>query len=739
MRPPESVIQRGFSGGELAPVLHARADHERFVTGLRTCKNFLVQRHGAVSNRPGFRFVAACKTTSANVRLQRYLSETPDQSILVEVGSSYLRFFKNGAPLVATAATAWSNATNYVVGDQASSGGVNYSCILAHINHAPPNVTYWVPQTGAGGIIEVATPYTTAGLIGSWEQSGNIVVITHRLHDPRELVCYSENNWVLRLATTIPVLAAPTVLGFTVGVAGTGTVAYVVTAANDETFEESPISNVATSAVVGIPTEAAPNVLTWTPPAGTIAEYYVYKDIGGNGVFGLIGTAKGAASFRDTGSVIPDFDVTPPNGRTPFVSALTRPHVATHYQQRRFYAQSIAAPEGIEGSRTGFPNNFTRSSPLQDDDGLTFRIVGRQYHPVRHILGLKRLTVFTAAGVWSVGQPNQPLTPNGLGADQETYAGAAPDVVPVVVGNSAIYLQAQRSIIRDLQFEQQVEGLNGRDLTLFASHLFDGHQITRMDYAETPHSIVWAVRDDGVLLGLTYVREQNVWGWHQHTTDGLFEQVCTVPEGTEDVVYVITRRTIGGVAKRYIEKLESRDIIVFDQDVFFVDSGLSYSGAPATVFSGLTHLEGERVSIVSDGSVISNGWNGTVYTVTGGSVTIPSAGSNVHIGLPIQFGDFETLDLDAQGTAIRDKEKRVGSVTLLLDKSSRSFWAGPDVDNLTQNVVGLVDEAASDEYTGQVELSITADWSKPGRVMIRQIDPLPLTILGILPNLIPGG
>lgn len=43
-------------------------------------------------------------------------------------------------------ALAWSAATAYGVGDHVSSGGVTYRCILAHTNHVPPNVTYWVVE-----------------------------------------------------------------------------------------------------------------------------------------------------------------------------------------------------------------------------------------------------------------------------------------------------------------------------------------------------------------------------------------------------------------------------------------------------------------------------------------------------------------------------------------------------------------------------------------------------------------
>lgn len=737
---PESVIQRGFSGGELAPVLHARADSPRYIDGLRTCKNFIVLRHGAVANRPGFRFVNACKTTSVNVRLRRFVHADPNESILVEIGVNYFRFYKNGALIsLAGAATAWSAVTNYEIGDLVSQGGVNYYAKAPSLNQAPPNATFWHPLTGL--IFEVPHTYTTTGLIGAWEQSGNVITITHRLHDPRELIYVSDTQWIFRLADTEPATAEPANLVLTPAGAGSERVAYVVTAAGLGTFEESLISNVAADSTTVAPTAAAPNVLTWDAPTDPVEENYVYKDVGENGVFGFIGTAKGAEEFRDTG-LVPDYNITPPLDRTPFVSADTRPHVATHYQQRRFYGGSNANPDGIEGSRIGFVNNFGISSPLQDDDALSFRMVGKQQHAIRHMIGLKQLLVCTAGGVWSVGAPKVPLTPSNIPADQETYAGVAADVPPVVVGNSLIYVQASNSLVRDVRFDQEVEGLNGRDLTVFASHLVDNHTITCMDYAEAPHSIVWCVRDDGALLGLTYVRELDVYGWHRHETkDADIEQVCTVPEADGDAVYIVVHRNVNGAGVRYIERLEKREIDPdnFTDEVFFVDSGLSYSGAPASVFSGLDHLEGEDVVAVGDGDVVLNA-DGTApltFTVTGGAVTLPASFTDVHIGLQIT-ADFESLNLDVQGSAIRDKKKRVGSVTLIVDRSSRVFYSGPDTSNLIRYELAG-GEIAADEHTGHVEVSLGTTWNEHGRVFVRQSDPLPLTILGILPNALTEG
>jgi hypothetical protein len=690
-RAPESVIQRGFSGGELAPTLHARADSPRFVDGLRTCRNFIVRKHGAVANRPGFRFVAAAKTTDANVRLERFIDQD-GLGVLVEVGENYLRFFRNGAPI----------------------------------------------ESSPGVPLEVVTTYNTEGLIGGWEQSGNVVVITHRLHDPRELVYTDDLTWTLQLADTEPSITAPANLALT-NLAGALPYSYIVTAVKEETGEESlPSAADDSGATMAAPTEAAPHVLTWDAHADA-SEYNVYVDPYGNGVYGFIGVAA-SNSFNNPG-IDPDFLITPPLDRTPFVSANTRPHVATHYQQRRFYAQSNANPEGIEGSRIGFPNNFGRSSPLQDDDGITFSIVGKLYQPVRHLLGLKRLCVMTDAGVWLVGREQEPLGPSTLNADQHGYSGVAADVRPVVIGESVIYTQKSRRIVRDLRFDQQVDGLAGRDLTIFAAHLFEGHEIDRMDYAESPDSIVWAVRDDGTLLGCTYNREHDMMAWHRHDTDGAFEQICVVPEADGDVLYAIVQRTINGSNVRYIERLETRDIRegYFNLDSFFVDSGLTYDGAPATSFTGLTHLVGERIAVVADGEVISNGYDDVEITVSGaGGFTLATAASRVHAGLPIARAQIETLDLDAHGTMIRDKQKRTGSVTLLLHRSSRSWEAGPDEDHMTPYELGVTD-TASDEFTGQVEQALEGDWSKPGRILIWQRDPLPLTILGIIPNQVLGG
>jgi len=122
--------------------------------------------------------------------------------------------------------------------------------------------------------------------------------------------------------------------------------------------------------------------------------------------------------------------------------------------------------------------------------------------------------------------------------------------------------------------------------------LFDDLDIVDIAYAKSPIPVLWMTSTSGKLYGLTYIPEQQIGAWHWHDTDGAFESCCVVAEGTEDVLYAIVNRTIQGQTKRYVECKQSR-LITNPANAFFVDSGLTYSGAPATTISGLGHLEGK--------------------------------------------------------------------------------------------------------------------------------------------------
>ena len=544
-----------------------------------------------------------------------------------------------------------------------------------------------------------------------------------------ELTYSGPTSWLLTAVSTAASIAAPGGLGATAGAVGTKTYRYVVTTAKASTYEESAPSSAYTLLLAATPTDAAPNVLTWTLVAGA-AEYYVYSDGGyGNGVFGFLGTAS-AASFRDVGQV-PDFGRTPPIGRVLFTTTGDYPAVSVTHQQRRFFARTTHEPEAVWASRVGFRNNFNISSPLQDDDAIAFSVASNLIQPTAHLIGLNAgLVLLTPAGEWVVtGDEADVLRPTSINPRQHAYTGAS-SIKPVVIGNSIVYVQQRGSVMRDLRFDQQVEAYQGRDLSLYAAHLFKGTTLVDIDYAQVPDSIVWAVRSDGVLLGLTYIRDEDVWGWHRHDTDGTFEQVCVLPEGAEDVVYVVVKRTIGGIDKRYIERLASRQWTELE-DAFHVDSGVTYSGTATPVVDGLDHLEGQVVYALADG--VQQG----PFTVASGEITLTTPAATVHAGLRYTQ-ELETLDLDVQGSAIRDKKKRVVALSLLLEDTVLGFKAGPDAARLF-NVKAATWESATAMRSDQVEVTMAAMFTNAGRVLLRHQGVTPVTVLGILPHVEVGG
>lgn len=757
----ESIIQRSFAAGEIGPALYGRADQTKYATGLRTCRNFFVMRHGGVANRTGSEFIAEVKDSDAETYLIKFVFND-DQTYIIEAGDQYFRFYRLGIQL-----------------------------------------------ESAGSPYEIATPYVTTDLATlKFVQSGDIVTITHPDYEPRELSRTGHTSWALNTITFAPTISAPTGLNVAASGAGATVYRYVVTAVKAETFEESVASAVASDA--GDPASSTNgHNMTWNSVSGA-AEYNVYMEYPlDSGSYSFIATTV-SAGFTNTG-IQPDASIHPPSARNPFSGAGNYPRTATYYQQRRMFGSTSNNPELVEGSRSGLPKNMTKSSPLQEDDAVTLTIKGRKVNEVRHLIEVDSLVILTSGGEFVVEgdadgvlRANQP--PN---IRQKSYNGAS-EVTPAIIGNSIVYVQARGGILRDFRQDLE-EGSKSKDLSIFSPHLFDGYTITRMDYAQIPHSIVWCVRDDGVLLGLTYLREHEVWGWHKHDTDGVYEDVCCVPEGSEDAVYVIVRREIDGQTKRYIERFASRRVEDVAVDARFLDAFLSYDGrnADATTLSlstaggwtrddeltitaasgspfvsgdvgnvfvlregdeeirvevasytsatvvtgypdrdvpaalrgvatsdwgravdslaGLDHLEGCEVGILADGNVL------TPQTVTSGAISsLGRAYEVIHVGLPYVC-DFETLDLDVNGEQVRDRKKNIRAVALLVE-NSRGGFIGPDEDHLLELRPEATIGAPLALVTGVAEMNITATWNSTGRFMVRQSDPLPLTILSAIPH-----
>lgn len=682
--PKLRTLKQSFVGGELSPDMDGRLDLDKFQSGLALCKNFLVLPQGPVANRGGLHFVREIKNSPFTARLIPF-SFSNSQTFCIELGAGYFRFHTQGATLL--------------------SAGVPY---------------------------EIANPYLQAELFDiHYVQSGDIITLVHPNHPPKELRRISNLNWTLTSITFASSKTPPATVNCaaTYTTAGTPeTYQYLVTTLDSYGREESAPSAHTAAVTNDLTITGNYNTVTWSAVSG--AGYYnIYKST--NGAFGYVGQVVGT-SFVDR-NVLADMTITPPMQDTVFTSANNYPSAVGYYEQRRFFAGTNNQPQNIWGTQSGTESNMYYSVPSQAADALRLRIAAQRANYIRHIVTMLDMLMMTASTEFRVfSQNGSALEPSTVTIKAQSQNGAS-NVQPVVVNNTAIFASSQGGHLREIAYQWQLNGYQSNDLCLMASHLFNNYTIVDLAFSRSPYPTCWAVNNQGKLLGLTYLPEQQLTAWHQHTTDGYFESVCAVTESNFDVVYAIVRRTIGGVTKRYVEMLDTRSWTVLE-DAFFVDSGLSYSGAPTATLTGLNHLEGKTVSILGDGAVMPQ------QVVSGGSITLPNAVSKAHVGLPIEAA-IKSLPASFQDeTSGQSRVKNINQVWVKV-ASSGQFSAGPDAARQTPIRIRSFEPFGTPPSlkTEEIPLVIQSDWNQTGQVEIQQNDPLPLEIVYLAMEVAVGG
>ena len=594
---------RAFSGGVMSPEMFGRIDDVKFQTGAAKLRNFISMPQGPAENRPGFSYVTQVKDSTKRTRLIPFTYSTT-QTMVIELGTGYVRFHTQGATLLAGSPAAWSNATAYVVGGLVSRLGVNYYCILGHTNQQPPNATYWyaLPSTA----YEIPTPYAEADLFDiHYVQSADVLTLVHPNYAPRELRRQGATNWVLSTINFASSVSSPTGVSSTRYIPASAAVnadtynnmVYVVTAVAADGVSVSAASS-STTISNNIYITGAYNTITWSAVSGA-SRYNVYKQLGG--IYGYIGSTTTTTLVDD--NISPDLGLTPPVYNSYFSSSGNYPGAVSYFEQRRTFAGSVNEPQKIWMTKSGTESDMSYGLPIRDDDRIEFRVAAREANTIRHVVPLTQLILLTGSAEWRVSSVNSDaITPTSISVRPQSYIGAS-NVQPSIVNNSLVYVAARGGHIRELGYSWQSNGFITGDLSIRAAHLFDTYDIVDMCFSKAPQPLIWFVSNSGNLLGLTYIPEQQIGSWHHHDTDGSFESCTTVAEGNEDVLYVIVKRLINGSYVRYIERLETREITTIDK-CFFVDAGATYNGTNTTavtmtVTGGTTWGPADTLTITS--------------------------------------------------------------------------------------------------------------------------------------------
>lgn len=795
------AYQPSFTAGELSPALWARVDLAKYGSGLKTAVNLFIHPHGGASNRAGLEFIREVRTSANNARLIPFQFNT-EQSYILEFGDKYFRVFRNGG-LIVSGGSPYEVTTPYVhdeVGELVfiQEADVMYIChpeypvqklsrladddwTLAAVSFAPKmaaptnlsGTSYYGGGGGSGNtlVYRVASVATdgaesagSAG-VGSYlrydNPAGRFILISwnkvpgaamYRVyktdgHGAEGMVGETEENEFetatvdgdnLNFVRGSSQPGAPAVPTGVSAVTKRGPkIEYVVSAIDEDSGEESlPSSPI--SLENDLSYKGNKNRISWAAVPGASA-YIIYKST--NGSFGYIGRSENTYFVDD--NIVADLADGPQSARNPFDAPGKYPRCATFIEQRLGFFSTKDDPQAAWLSQSANYENFGVSQPAKASDAVTFRIKARQVNEIRSALAVKGLMLLTSGAEWIVsgGSQSDAITPSAIKIDNQGYRGVS-RVQPVVVGNTVLFAQERGGVVRDFSYEFAEDGFTGKDLTILARHLFEGREIKAWAYAQAPHSIVWTVMNDGSLISLTYMKEHDVWGWtrHESSAGAYFEDVTVIGEDGEDVPYFIVRRQIGGVWKRYIERLHTR-VMATVEDAFFVDSGLTYEGPSATVIAGLNHLEGQQVVALANGNVVRN------LTVSGGTVTLPNAATKVHVGLGYGAA-LQTLDLDLGQVAglgtVQGRQKTVSNVTLRVE-NTRGIWIG--TKDGTREGGKLVEykqrsteawNEAIQLYTGDLDITPMWDWTRGANVWIRQFDPLPMTILAVMPEITVG-
>lgn len=417
------------------------------------------------------------------------------------------------------------------------------------------------------------------------------------------------------------------------------------------------------------------------------------------------------------------------------------PTVPGFFDQRMVLAGPVGNPQQFNMSQPGSYFNFNVNNPIEPDDAIQASLVSGRLNSIKSMVTMPAgLIMFSDQQAWLIngGSAGAPVSATSIAANSQAYNGAS-DLPPIIANANILYVQAKSSIVRDLAYNFYTNVYAGTNISTLSSHLFFGFTLTEWCWSEEPFKLVWAVRNDGDLLSCTYQKEQEMVAWAHHSTLGTFKSIASVTEipasGPVDAVYHVVQRVINGNTTQYIERFVE---LIYPQGYkssWFVDAGITYSGAPATNFSGAQHLGGQTVTGVADGKVIPP------FTMpVNGQFTLGTAASIVTVGIPIT-AQLQTLALDLGEPTVQGKRKKVSAVTIrsyntLGISVGRTFnTLVPMKDFVLGNIGTMSNQLVTDLVTSDGRTIVDPQWDVFGQFCIQQSQPYPASILGVIPEI----
>lgn len=721
-----------FNAGEFSPMLDGRTDFNKYPSACSLLENFVPTVQGPLVRRGGTHYVGEVKDSSKRVYLYPF-EFSVTQAYMLEFGHLYVRFYT------------WDAVTK-VRGLLESSPGVP---------------------------VEVVTPYAETDLFNAdgtpmlgIEQSGDFLYIAHGSYQQRIIKRTSATVFTIEAyegkggpwqtlndtATTVSASAE------------TGTVTLTASAA---IFSPSHVGGLFQMESANINA-----ILPWEVGKAVVAgdrrrsDGKTYEAISG----GTTGTSRPVHSFGAVHDGGVAWEYRDPGYGYAKITGYTSPTVVTAVVVDRFSSQSVGIYAttrwsfGEWSSANGWPTDvaffrerlwwgrkqlawgsvsadFNDFSPknvgtVTPDMAIRVQLSSGKINDIQWMSGDEELLCGTAGGEFSIGElnTNDPLGQANVRCKLISAYGSRA-IQPIKNGDATLFIQRAGLKARDVSYDTLNYKYKGSDATVLSEHI-TASGVVNIAFALEPDPIVWHIRADGKLIGFTWNNEQEVKGWHRQPIggDGFVESIAVMPaaEGDRSELWMVVKRTINGSTKRYVEYL-GRPWRLGDTQAsaFYVDCGLSYSGAPITTINGLGHLEGMTVDILSDGSPHPQ------RVVTGGSITLQRAASVVVVGLPAPC-KYRSMRVEAgaqDGTA-QGKTKRIHKAVLRFVNTGGGRY-GSRADNMdTLNFRKASDpmDAPPPLFSGDKVVTWPEGYNGDGYLMFECDQPVPVTLVAVFPQ-----
>lgn len=724
-------IQSSFNAGEWAPELSGRTDLAKYQNSCYRMENCIPLVQGPARRRAGTHFIAEAKQSANRTWLVPF-EVASDQAYMLEFGDFYIRFYANHQ-VVVSGITPVEVVTPYSAA----------SLIL-------PDGSFAISFVQSADVLYLAHPYFQTQKLSRTGPSTFVLSSLQVEGGPFEDVDPDQAITIYSSASTGAVTLTASAPLFTA--ADVGKVIYLEQKAVDINTQWQVDKPYTLNQIVrsdgknysatnaGNSGSVRPVHTFGTRSDGTI--FWKFLDAGYGWVL-ITGFTSSTVVSGTTQSDLPNGAVGSGNAsnRWAFNSWNTQagwPSHVTFFRERLCLAR--ANDQSIWFSVAGDFEDFRSKDDggnVVADQAISIHIDSDKIDTIQWLAPTDALIVGTSGAEHAVREmtTSEAFGPGNVKITKQSNYGSS-GLAPVFVGATIMFSQRSGRKLRTYQYDFSRDTYDGADMSALAPHFFRrGYKLGQACYQKEPYSIVWSARSDGLLLGFTFDQEQSVQAWHRHTLSGVVESVAVIPspDGGRDDLWMIVRRTINGTTRRYVEYMDEEwDDSLPLSDAYYVDSGLTYDGAPITVVTNLDHLEGQTVDILADGAPRPR------LTVNAGQVTLDRPASKLIIGLPCP-GKVATMRLEAgaaDGTA-QGKIKRITHVTFRFMMTLGGKF-GPAEDKLDwidfRSGSDRMDNPPPTLDDGDRRQTWNSGYEKDARIWYVNDQPLPFTLNAIIPE-----